>query len=83
MLQERLAERLEQLKSEEGRTDLHNAYMWRLYRADGNFYRFRDNIRREEITARIINVAPDGVITLTTDSDDTRRYYFKELTFLI
>lgn len=83
MLQEKLAGRLKQLDDEEGRADLHNAYMWRLYRADGNFYRFRDNIRQEEITARIIDVAPDGVITLATDSDDTRRYYFKEMTFLI
>lgn len=75
-----LERRLSQVKHPES---LHNEYMANLWRADSAFYPFRDKRSSGNISARIENVAPDGILTLFLDSGELRKYAFKEVEFII
>ncbi len=61
----------------------HEEYMSRLWRADGTFHPFLDCRTNEKISARIADVAPDGMLTLETDGGESRRYAFKEVSFML
>lgn len=55
-------------------------YMSRLWRRQGS-HPFRDN--EGDFRAEIIDVAPDGMLTLRRDDRTLSTYYFKEVTFII
>lgn len=57
-------------------------YRRRLWRADG-FHPYRDNIRDENILARIFEIAPTGILTLELTSGERRSYAFKEVSHLL
>lgn len=67
-----------QARQEEG---MHTAYLSSMYRRQG-YYTFRDNVRNENITAAIADIALDGRLTLQLRDGTTRTYLFKEVTFL-
>lgn len=76
--------RLASLDTEDKRKALHEEFMQRLYRGDNNFYPFTDNLRGETISARITDVAPDGVLSLQpADGGPVRRFLFKEVSFVL
>lgn len=66
-----------------GKETPHDEFMRHLYRNDGAFYLFHDNIQDEEITAAIAGVAPDGLLTLTLSDGSQRQYRFKEVSFTL
>lgn len=55
---------------------LASRYRRRLWRGEGQHH-WHDNVRNEEVTAAIADVAPDG--TLTLDTRPPRTFLFKEL----
>lgn len=60
------------------RERLHEAYMASLWRRVG-LYPFMDKKRGDEIMARIVGVAPDGILTLETEDRERRSFAFKEV----
>lgn len=58
-------------------------YMGRLWRADGKLYPFLDTATSERFHARICAVEPSGTLVLEDSAAATRRYFFKEVGFLI
>ena len=63
-------------------TELHKGYLENLYRKDDEFYKFRlpDGTEYE---AKIIDVAPDGMMTVEYRNGEVKGYYFKEIAFVI
>lgn len=56
-------------------------YFSRLWRNDG-WHEFHDCLRDTDMTARIVSVAPSGIITLVDRADgEQRQYAFKEIIF--
>ena len=84
-----LSERLTALYREIAETDdmervaTHSEFMGKMWRGDGSFYPFFDRNAGERINARISGVAPDGTLSLETESGETRTYAFKEVEFLL
>lgn len=80
----RIVDRLDSaLSSPDEATLLATHYFNRLWRASG-WWPFRDNLRGLDMTARISDVAPDGLITLIDrDNLTPRTYAFKEISFLL
>ncbi len=74
---------LERTATAEGRRGLHEEFLSRLWRGDGDFYPFRRRDDGRVMKARIADVAPDG--TLYLEEADGRRdsYAFKEVEFII
>lgn len=68
--------------SEEGSGELSRRYFDALWRKDG-FYPYRDNLRGEFIEARIVAVAPDGIISLELPDGERRSYAFKEISAVV
>lgn len=66
----------------DGRATLHNSFMQHLYRGDGEYYPFRDNLRHEDIRAAITDISPTGILTLRLPDSSTRSYAFKEISFI-
>ena len=62
---------------------LHTEFMGRLWRGDGDYYDFYDRKCDERVSARIKNVAPDGMLTIETASGELRTFAFKEIEFLL
>lgn len=56
-------------------------YMTKLYNADGALHPFAD--ARGRFSARIVSVAPDGLLTLETQGGERRQYTFKEVEHVI
>ncbi len=81
----RLAQNIEQRLHRHiyGKETPHEQFMQHLYRNDGAFHLYQDNIKEEEIRATIADVAPDGLLTLTLPDNSKRQYRFKEVTFLL
>lgn len=75
-----LEHRLTRLKTPE---ELHSDFLLKLWRNDGQNYRFRDKLKNEEIIANIKDVGKDGVLTLMTIEGDKRQYAFKEVEFIL
>lgn len=61
---------------------LHEEFMAKMWRGDGEVYPFIDRLRGERIEARIAGVAPDGILTLDLSSE-LRSYAFKEIEFVL
>lgn len=61
--------------------ELHEKFMEKLWRNDGNFYPFFDRKSDEPIKAKIQAVRPDGTLMLITDKNEVRSYVFKEIEF--
>lgn len=61
---------------------LHEEYMRKLWRGDGKTYPFLDRLRGERIEAKIADVAPDGILTLSL-GEEHRSYAFKEIEFIL
>lgn len=70
-------------QSADGRRSLHKALLENLYRNDGNFYPYFDNLRQREIMARIDDVGPDGRLYITDSREEKLSFLFKEITFII
>lgn len=86
LLVEYLQIRLAPLRSEltqDQKLALHEEFKNTLYRNDGNYYRFIDNLMHEEIQARLYNIATDGQLTLELHDATLRTYLFKEITWLL
>lgn len=71
------------LDSERGRAELDRRYHESLWRKDGEAHRFRACESGEEFNAEIIGVDPTGHIVLRDEERGTRRYAFKEVSFII
>lgn len=73
------------LDCQEGREELERRYHDALWRRDGGKHRFRDTASGEEFAAEIMRVEPTGHLVLGTGDDgrETRRYAFKEVSFVI
>lgn len=69
-----------QLLAEGQAEQIHRRYMDCLYRRDGS-YEYRD--KDGPFMARIETVERDGHLVLRTDTNELRRYAFKEVTFLL
>ena len=61
---------------------MHQQYLENLYRKDDEFYKFKlpDGTVTE---ARILDVAPDGMMSVEYRSGEVKGYYFKEIAFVI
>lgn len=59
---------------------LHTLYQSRLYRRNGP-HPYRDCLRGTDMMAEIVNVAPDGMLTLRDQEGTERVYAFKEVSF--
>ena len=80
---EEVADLLEKSLREFSNENLHNRFLNRLYRYDARHHKFHDKIRHETVNAKILTVAPEGILTLKTDKGETRDYAFKEVEFII
>lgn len=65
------------------RDAIHSDFMRKLWRGDGQWYRFFDRNAGEEICAKISSIATDGTLYLATDSGETRSFAFKEVEFIL
>lgn len=80
----RLEERLAQASTPEGRKNLHDDFMARLWRGDGRDYPFRRRGENETFLASIAAVSPEGPLTLRdARTGEEREYMFKEVEFLL
>lgn len=59
---------------------LHSEYLSRLYRREG-FFPYADAAGRFE--AEVVDVAPDGILTLRDADGKERKYAFKEVQFIL
>ncbi len=68
--------------SEQDFNTLHNEYLCRLYRKDGELHRFvlPDG---EEFMARIADVRPSGMLVLENEDSSVNEFAFKEVQFII
>ena len=82
MIGTRLEKRLKQTETIEGRERLHDEYLNRLWRRDGERHPFVDATTGERFEGRIETVETDGHLILNKDGE-TRNFAFKEVTFLI
>ena len=62
---------------------LHQTYLSRLWRNDGALHRWRDPSTGEIIDASIVDVAPDGILTLRHADTTLHPYAFKQITPLL
>lgn len=62
---------------------LHQTYLSRLWRNDGALHRWRDPSTGEIIDASIVDVAPDGILTLRHADSTLHPYAFKQITPLL
>lgn len=74
--------RLPQTETEEGRRTLHEEFMKNLWRGDGDYHPFRIVSEGRDVQARILDVAPDGILTLLFDDGTSHSFAFKEVEFL-
>lgn len=76
-----IGNRLELIRTEADRRALHDEFMGKLWRGDGNLYPFADTATGENFMARIEDVASHGPITLRLEDGSARTYAFKEIAF--
>ena len=62
---------------------LHQTYLSRLWRNDGALHRWRDPSTGEIIDASIVDVDPDGILTLRHADTTLHPYAFKQITPLL
>lgn len=78
-----LEHRLEMIYGEQNRLNLHDEFMLKLWRGDGNPHPFRDTATSEYFEAIIDGISLDGVLNLRLPDSSLRSYRFKEVSFLI
>lgn len=76
-----LHETLLKISSEDYRRRLHQDYLSKLWRGDGEFYPFRKD-NGEEFSALIYDIEPSGHLLLKNENGELFRFAFKEVTFL-
>lgn len=76
---ELLKKRISDIKND----SLHDEFLSNLWRYDNEYHKFHDKLKNERLLAKIHNVAPDGILTLITDSGEKRDYAFKEIEFIL
>ena len=64
----------------ENKDECKDLYFSLLYRCDGYYPYEADGVRFD---AKIIDIADDGMLHLTTDKGEERKYYFKQVRFII
>ncbi len=67
--------------SESTTDEFRHLYAKNLYRKEG-FYRYQTP-SGEEFSAEIISISDNGLLTLRTEAGEERKFYFKEVRFLI
>lgn len=85
VVSEALGNRLvERLNAVNGCTPpLMDEYRQRMWRGDGKSYPFLDTLTAERFAARILAVEPSGMLVLEDEVGSVRRYFFKEVSFLL
>ncbi len=73
--------RLDSIRKSEDRGPVHEEFMGKLWRGDGNPHPFTDTATGETFMARIEAIASHGPMTLRLDDGSTRSYAFKEVIF--
>lgn len=69
--------------SQEAFDKIHREFKNRLWRGDGALWPFRDKLTGEDISASILDVAPDGRLSLRLSDSSIRGYWFKEVEFVL
>ncbi len=64
----------------ENKSECKEQYFSLLYRRDGFYPYEADGVRFD---AKIVDIADDGMLYLTTDKGEERKYYFKQVRFII
>ena len=64
----------------ENKSECKELYFSLLYRRDGYYPYEADGVRFD---AKIVDIADDGMLHLTTDKGEERKYYFKQVRFII
>ena len=64
----------------ENKSECKEQYLSLLYRRDGYYPYEADGVRFD---AKIVDIADDGMLHLTTDKGEERKYYFKQVRFII
>lgn len=80
LLGECMERRLEQISSPAG---LHRDYIDLLWWRDGELHPFHDTSTGEDFFAEIIDIEPSGHLILKGSDSRSRRYAFKEVSFLL
>ena len=75
-----LEKRLEMLHNKE---KIHEEFKRHLWRGNGEYHPYYDHKAEEKLEAQIMEIAPDGVISLLTKNGEVRKFYFKEVEFLL
>lgn len=75
--------RLEMIYGEQNRLALHDEFMRKLWRGDGNIHPFIDTATGDIFDAVIDSIGLDGVLTLHLHDSSLRTYCFKEVSFLL
>lgn len=69
---------------QDSKESIHKNFLDLLWRFDDTYYPFIDKKNNnEKIYARIVTVAPDGMLTLELKNGDIRKYAFKEVEFIV
>lgn len=78
-----LGSRIEWRMAQISEGTVHEEFMKRLWRGDGKTYPFRDKKSGEMLSARIEDIAEDGILSLADTEGKIRKYAFKEVEFII
>ena len=69
--------------TKEGRAQLHEGFMSRLYRGDGLYHKYRDTASGDIFLAAIADIRATGHLELRDESGNARLYAFKEVEFIL
>ena len=69
--------------TKEGRAQLHDGFMSRLYRGDGLYHKYRDTASGDIFLAVITDIRATGHLELRDESGSSRLYAFKEVEFIL
>ena len=75
--------RLENISDESYREQLHDEFLWHLWRGDGQLHPFIDAVSGERFEAAIADVGRQGMLELRLPDGSHRTYAFKEVAFLM
>lgn len=81
---EEIRDRLEKIRTSEGRARMHEEFLSQLWRGDGLSHPFRRREDGKVMQARIADVAPSGLLALEdAETGEREEYAFKEVEFLL
>lgn len=76
--------RLKEASTREGRKNLHEGFLKKLWRGDGGTYPFKDRKDGRIFEGIIENVEPEGMLLIRDSvAGETKKYAFKEVEFLL